>query len=226
MSFPFTVKFRLISREGQGLKKVPNILATELRGAMGTIGKRLKESASIRMRKDTGEEIKSLIIQVQGQGLNLSVVIYSQLIKAFTDAYGMRPGVRVPYGFGSRLNTWAQRRVRIGESRPLRGETHAPYTGAGPNRIFRSRAQKAQRSSVIPRGSRVTNSGARVSGSNRIRSKNRAASRLAYLTARAIFDRGLRGSHWNREALIANKTRIVRELKNAMSRAVAKINRG
>ena len=225
MSLPFTLKFRLVSHN-DNLKNAPAILANEFKKGLESIGKRLTSSAETRMRKDSGDERRSLQTVIEGKGLGINVVVYSVLLKAFIDAYGMRPGVRVPYGFGSRLHTWAQRRVRLG-SNSLPKSSSTAYDGAGPRRVFQPKTKVTQvRGTAKPRLGRVTKSGTKVKGSARIANKNKQASRLAFLVARTIFDRGIKGTNWNRKALEANKGRIIRELKNSLSRAAVRINRG
>lgn len=228
MSFPFTLKFRLVSRK-EGLKQLEKNLVTEMRGALGTIGKRLTASSESRMRRDTGESIKTLKTIIEGRGLNLSVIVYSTLLRAFIDAYGLRPGTRIPFGQGTRLNKWAERKIGTGEKTGIT-EGFSEST-IGPKRVFSP--VKVRR--VVPRIEIVTpvkrirvtkKTTGPVRAVARERAKNRAANRFAFLTAREIYHRGLKGSHWNKAALEANKGRLIRELKNAISRAVNKVRRG
>lgn len=213
MALPFKLQFRLEARNDL-LKKAPQILATEMRGGLRAIGKRLTTSASLRMRNDSGESIRSLRTEIEGQGLGLNVVVFSTLLKAFIDAYGMRPGTRVPYGFGTRLNTWAARRVNFGPSRSrTRTGTYFPRKG---------RKQQLFHGHTLSRVTATT----KVKGTHRIKNVNTNINRLAFLVSRSIFQRGIKASGWNRKALEANRAQIIQDLKNAVSRAANKIKQG
>lgn len=222
MAFPFSLKFRLEARNDL-LKEAPNILASEMRGGLQAVGHRLRTSAEVRMRRDTGAEVKSLTEIVTGRGLEYNLVVFSTLLRAFVDAYGMRPGTHVPYGKGSRLYLWAQRKVKIGPSKKLKGRS-TPYAGAGPHRMFRAGTGYNRITRVKGIG-RITK-GSKIKGNARIRAKGADASRLAYFTAKGILEHGITASHWNMQALEANRSRIIQEMQNAMLRAVGRIKRG
>lgn len=223
---PFSVQFRLVKREGIGIKQVPIILAQELQSTFKGLAKRLTASAATRMNRDTGEEIRSLKSVVERKGMDISLIVYSTLLKAFIDAYGMRPGTRVPYGRGSRIYDWASRKAHYEPQgdRPKRYVKYPAYRGAGPYRKFGGKRGSKAQIKPLSRIRRANN--IKVAGNARLQNKNKSVKRLAYLTARAIYDRGLRASHWNKEALEANRGRILRDLKDGIKRAVNRINRG
>jgi hypothetical protein len=223
----YGVKFRLVAHKDSGLKAAPKILITELRGGMKKIGDRLKVSATSRMRVDRGESVESLVTEVRGSRLDLNVTVTSHMLRAFIDAYGLRPGTHVPYGFGSRLRTWAERKARGFDSKKTKGLAD-PYKGAGPHRRFGERPTtvRLRAKGQMVRKSRVTIQTAPLTGSVRTKAKARNASRIAYRAAQSIYLRGIKASHWNKRALEANKTLITREIKNAITRAAIKINRG
>jgi hypothetical protein len=60
----------------------------------------------------------------------------------------------------------------------------------------------------------------------RTRAKDASADNIAFLAARSIFEHGIRPTHWNKEALDANKAQIIRDVTNALKRAANEINRG
>lgn len=200
-----------------GLKDAERILARNLRGGLEGLGKRLRNSAQSRMRRDLGGERKSLTIQVRGRGLDQQLLVFSTLVRAFVDALGMRRGVFIPFGPGSRLYRWASRKLATGllpEKKMMgRGQRAVPRTVSHLTR--RPRAT---------RPSRVTQR-AQVGTGVRRSKRDRAVARLAYLAARSIYERGIVGLAWNRKALEANKARIILDVRNALVRGVQEINR-
>lgn len=207
------------------LKKAPIVLQRNLRGSLETIGKRLKSSAQLRMRRDTGESQKSLKTQVSGQGLNLQLVVFSSLTQAVIDAYGLPKGIWPNSRVGSRLYRWVIRRMKGGpEAREKFKKLQAKKIKKGligkvPKRKKGKYVRSVRRSRIVPEARRL-------SASERSGLKNNDIRRLSFLVARNIFRFGIRPTHWNQKALEANKTRIVRELQNGLARAVNELNRG
>ena len=213
---PIPLHFRLLSKNLSGLANAQKIFAKNLKGSLIGLGKNLRSSAQARMRRDTGDESKSLIIKVVGRNSSLptGVEVYSTLVQAFVDAYGMRRGKLVPYRRGTKLYFWALRRSRGIESKPVQQRPR--------------RKRKVSHLSRRPKADTTKGAGGRRRGKTQKISGqgNRRADKLAFLTARAIFEHGIRPTHWNKKALDANKQNIIRQLKNALARTVNEINRG
>ena len=213
------LKFRLEARQDTALKRAPAVLERNLRKGMETIGKRLKRSAQTRMRRDLGDSQKSLVTRIEGTGLNLRLIVFSTLIQAFVDAYGLRRGVFPAFGVNSRLYKWALRKARGSESKVIReknlGKTPGPKKvkklSGRVRSVRRAKHQQAQR---------------RLNAGQRAKAKNTDARRMAFMAAKKIYYNGIRPTYWNRKALEANKHRITRDMQNAISRAVREITKG
>jgi hypothetical protein len=206
----------------QGLKDAARILGRNLKGGLEGLGKRLRASAAARMRRDTGGERRSLTIEVRGRDLNYELTVYSTLLRAFVDALGMRRGVFIPYGPGSRIYRWAARRYREGAGL----DPAKKGQGAGRRRAPRTVSHLTRRPRSSRRKSRVTPVTAARTGTQARRTKReRAIHRLAFLAARSIFEHGIVGLAWHRKALEANKARIILDVRNALVRGVQEINR-
>ena len=201
----------------EGLYKVPRILSKHLKVGLLTVGKRLAKSAQSRMRKDTGKERDSLKIEVKGRGTQLKLTVYSTLIQAKVDARGLPVGIFPPFAPGSNLYKWARRKVSG------RASQRVEIKGTVPKMTKKQISQRNKQRSKIkyirpiqltekPRGKRT-------------RALNRNAGRFAFVTARKIFRQGIRGTKWNKRALEANRTRIIREMKNALSRAIQEMKK-
>ncbi len=95
-----------------GLTQAPNIFARHLKISFQNLGKRLITSAVKRMKKDKGQSQQSLRIKVQGKGLNIRLDMYSNLVQAKVDAWGLAPEKAFPdWRAGSRLYNWVKRKV-------------------------------------------------------------------------------------------------------------------
>lgn len=211
------VKFRTIVHRDISLRKAPQVLQKHFKGGLLAVGKRLEASAARRMRKDTGASIKSLTTRVRiKSGINMELIVFSTLIQAFVDAYGLRRGVFPDFRVNSKLYNWVKRRFRGIPNRQVR----TVGTPAGPRAVTRRRIKR------INRGKRVRRPTAVVSARTRSRVRNTNIKRLTFLVARAIYRRGIAATRWPKHTLEANRTRIVREMQNAISRAVNEINRG
>lgn len=210
---PLPVGFRLLAHKNKGLKDAPKFLINNLRGTLEGLGKRLRSSAQSRMRKDTGRERDSLKIEVRGTGKSIGVTVYSTLVQAFVDAYGRPAGKFPPFRKGSRLYKWAERRYK--GYRSLRVAKKA-------DRVASSLTRKPKGAKRIKR----IKKGGPVVAMSRKNARERSIEKMAFLAARHIFERGIRPTHWNRKALEANKSRIIRDLKDALKRTVNQINRG
>jgi hypothetical protein len=209
------VRVRVLAHKSTALKAAPSILNKNLKGGLQAVGKRLQTSARTRMRKDTGSEQKNLKIEVSGNNLSLNVAVFAVLVQAFVDAYGMKRGVFPPYREGSNLYNWAKRRLRGIPVKPVR----TIGTPQGPRAIRRKipRVRKVRRINRGPAEPLTTTA--------RSRAKNTSTKRLAFLVARAIWRRGRSGTKWHTMTMDANRVRIVREMSNALTRAVNEIKR-
>lgn len=214
---PLPIRFRLVAHKDTGLRNAREILIRNMRGGLEALGKRLRTSARSRMREDTERSKNSLKIEVKGLGLGLRLEVFSTLVQAFVDAFGMRAGRFPPYRKGSRIYKWAERKSK-------------GYLSAD---VIRVKAKQAI-SHLSRRPAKVKSRLKRVknvsSGRNRVSStrtaRERSIEKQAFLVARHIYERGIRATHWNQKALDANKKAIVRELSNALSRAAHEISRG
>jgi hypothetical protein len=119
---PFALSFRVLHHNTRGLDNASQILARNLRGGMEGLGKRLRTSAQSRMRRDRGDEEKSLRIEIKSQGANTQLTVYSTLVQAFVDAYGRSRGKFPPFGVGTPLYRWAERKASGNRSRVVKLE--------------------------------------------------------------------------------------------------------
>lgn len=210
------VKFRIVAHKTGALKQAPAVLRRNLHDGLEAVGKRLQASARARMRKDTGQEQRSLKIEVAGPKLDMTLLVFSSLVQAFVDAYGMRRGIFPPFFVNSKLYIWAKRRLRGLPVKPVRtiGTPQGPRPSIVRRRIPTVRRVRRIRGPVEP-----------INASRRQRARTTNAKRVAFLIARAIYRRGRAGSKWHVKTMEANKTRIVREMKNALSEAANELRR-
>jgi hypothetical protein len=216
------VGFRLKAHKLAGLRNAPKILQKHLHGGLRGIGKRLVASSRRFMRRDTGEEQKSLVIEVSGSSFERSELeVYSTLTQAFIDAYGLRRGVFPAFRRGSRLYQWARRHANVSLSdtgNPTRTEQGPVSPIANIYRRAGGRITKVRR---VRSGSKGTNS----VGKQR-RTQLDTTERMAWAIARSVYLHGIRPTHWNERALDANKAHIINDLRNAIARAAREMSRG
>lgn len=222
---PLSLKFRLRYRKGNSVK-APQILAKEMKGGLEAVGKRLITSAHSRMRKDTGASRKSLKSVVTGKGLGYKLEVYSTVVQAFIDAYGLRAGVRPPFAVGTNLYRWASRRVTGRSSERVKTYHAPPSVTPTPKLKRKGRVRGTKKIRRLRKAGGKGTAVQTIAVSARQKAKNADAKRLAFLVARAIFKRGIKGTQWNYKTLQANRKRIIQEMSNAISRAVVKMNRG
>lgn len=207
------VTFRLKYGNIRGLQRAEFIFRNQIRAALESIGKRLRTSGIARMRKATKESARSLKIEVRTNGPVMGVTVYSTLIQAFIDAEGLRKGTFANFRKGSRLYAWAERHYGKERSKAQRVYN---FKRGRPRRKLPGRFEaKAVKQRVKPINQK---------GRQKLRDAN--VRRFAYMAARAIYDKGIKPTHWNTEALKANRNRILLELNNGIKRAVNQINRG
>lgn len=215
------VVFRLRAHKDTALKKAPSILQKNLKGGLLSLAKRLQASARTRMRKDTGEAHKSLTYRVSVKGLNMNLIVYSTLVQAFVDAYGLRRGVFPDFGVNSRLYNWVKRRMRGFPIKQVRKvgvpKQMGQFTKARRARRARIRVNRRVRKIAGPRKP--------LNATGRARAKTSDVRRLAFLVARAIYRRGVEATQWPKKTLEANRSRIIRDMSNALARSVNEIKR-
>lgn len=216
------IRFRVLTFNDSGLKNAPKILADSMRGSLEGIGKRLRASAQSRMREDRGVTKKSLRIVVKGSGLGLRLEVFSVLVQAFVDAYGIDRGrLFPPFNRASKLHAWALRKARGIESKRV------PGAAKGSREISHLKSRRPKRPLATAKVSRVKKKrNVPLTAAVRNKSLMRDADRIAFLAARSIYEKGIRATHWNKKALDANRQLIIRDLKNGLLRAVNRINRG
>lgn len=216
------IRFRNKKTNIAGIQNAPNILARNLRGGLESLGKHLRRSARTKMRNDLGGQRKSLKILVHGKPISYSLDVYSEVVQAFIDAYGLKPGTFPPFKEGSRIYAWTERKLKQGG-----------FKGQGKNtpRSISHLSRKNDNKSVTNlRRKRIDDSNLEKKGPKSKADKRRARKkantrRFAFLVARAVYEKGIKANAWNTKTLEANKARIIREVKNAISRAVNEINR-
>lgn len=214
MNRVINVKFRQKAFKIRGLKNANQILSKHMRGGLSGIGRRLKATAPRFMRKDQGTAQRSLQIKTTGTFENARVEVFSTIIQAIIDAYGLRRGVHAPYAPGSRLYRWASRKLDGRVSRTVN-----PAAGpVSPNPLRRAGGRVVR----VKRVSRVINTTARVSRT----AKERSILIFARRVARMIYLKGIKPTHWNERALEANKGHILNDLRNALRRAANEMSHG
>jgi hypothetical protein len=232
----FTIRFKLLTNPnttGKNISELPKVLKRQLRGSLTTIGKRLTRSSRSRMRKDTGTAQKSLTTKIRDDGnLDMGVTVYSTLIQAFIDAYGLKRGVMPNSRVNSELYKWVRRKIKIDKVGKFKRATltrskRVRLPGIGTKQDVRrfgrrSRARQAtELRTVTPIGQdfptrRIT---------RKQRSEHNSAKRLTFVIARHIKQAGIRATRWNREALQSNRAGIVREFQNAIKRTANELKR-
>lgn len=235
--------YPVITVEGNILD-AERILVRHTTETLDRLGRELREDVIPRMREFRGLERKSVKFQVSGRGLNKLVEVYSTLIQAFVDEYGLPPGVFPPWDIGSNIYRYVERKGlhRLSERRQFHnfnvrrrprkvshvtsrrpsskraGGSGRGAEGLGQPRPARTRSQARQAHRARVKQQSATRSRASITN-------DRAIRRVAFLIARSIFERGIRAGRPFALALEANRERVISELQQAFVRAVAEINR-
>lgn len=214
---PIPVYFTLLNYNDSGIKNAIPIIRRNVAGTLQSLGKTLKESAQRNMRRDKGDEQRSLRVMFKASGLDMSILVYSVLTHAFVDALGLAPGTFPNSRRLSPLWNWAKRKYKGIESKEVR------YARGRPKKRLehRNRVGKAKR---INRKS--SKNAPRPTIKNLSKAKARDIDRLAFVFARLIYERGIRPTQWNKKALDQNRGAIMRDIKDALDRSVNEINRG
>jgi hypothetical protein len=218
---------------GTGLKDARTIMTTALIGGLEGIGKILIPAIQGRMREFKGSEKRNLTYSIAGKGLNKSLDVYGTLIQTFIDELGLKPGTFAPWDVNTLIFAYVRRKGLA--SRP-ESERHNAGVKRQARKVFHVRQTTNAR-----RGRRYRQAGqgqlkrplARRSGKQlrelrhnaRKRARDNSTRRIAFLVARAIYERGIRANAPFARTLEAYRARIIREVGNAFIRAVNKMNR-
>lgn len=233
----------------RALRRARQTVAQSLDNGLAGLGKVLVPAVQGRMREFEGREKKSVRYVVEGRGRANSwarlLVVFSTVVQAFVDELGLKPGTFPPWDVGTKLFRYVRRRG-LTLSRP-REEHHNFGVNRAKRKIshVRSRAprghwsrtlrgtrrgrQYAQRSGEqlkrpLARRSRAQRAALRTNA--RRRARQNETRRMAFLVARAIFERGIKAGRPFARTLEANRARALQAVQNAVTRAVNKINRG
>lgn len=215
------LRFRTIAHKTNlnGLKQARPILQRNMRLGLTRIGGLFQKGAVSRMRKDTGESIKSLQIVVRGKGLDLGVLVFSEKIQALIDAQGLPRGIFPPFGEGTPLYRWAQRKIRSNPSKRVK-------LGAVPKRsLFQLNKNylRRQRLRNVTKVKKVRVG--RRRRSEQVTGLDNQGKRLAFIVARVIYRKGIRATHWNTKALQANKNKAIAYISYAIQRSITEMRR-
>ena len=232
------IRFYITKNETKGILNAERYLDKEIRDTLLELGRIIRTTARLFMRKDTGAEQESLQISVRGSKLSQRLYIYSTLNYAFSDALGIKAGkIFPPYGRGSRIRQWASRRAkgiankpvynrqgfRLSETEDKRKVSH--LSRSKKQNIGKVQQVKSGNGTTFRQGTKTEKAVDRRAAKRQARIE-RATDRIAFLTARKIFEKGTRGTYWHNKARNSERATVERELKLAFKRAVDKINRG
>jgi hypothetical protein len=234
------------------LENAGRILVRHETETLGRVGKEVREDLRGRVRKFSGEEARKLKVKLSGRGMNKFVEVFGELIQHVIDEYGLPPGTFQPWGVGSRLYKYVQRKGFSIERKGYKPLHSSSGQGKKPRRLTRKashvksrrpshiraklRAEGHQQSRPNPRGkagNRQGNSQFR-GGRDPIQHRRAIASRrretrtrqISFLVARSIFERGIRANRPFARTLESNRVYIMGELKKAINEAIDEINRG
>ena len=198
------VQFRLVSRK-KGLRTLERRLPSELKTGLLAAGKRLSRASRSYMREDTGEAKRKLRSVVRGTGMTLTLNVFSNMIQAYVDAYGLKRGTFPNFRVGGNLYNWVRRKMNRGFTEVER--TNVPKTNRRNEvrRLFLIR---------VPKVRKLSNTGMALP------KPSRAIRRRTYFVARAIYRHGISASHWNRKALDQQRANIKNDVRNAVRRAI------
>lgn len=209
------VYFTNLVYNDSGLVKASEILRRNMQGTLISLGKTLRTSAQRYMREDRGKTKKSLIIRIEkGGGLDATLLVYSTLVQAFVDAFGMSAGTFPNSRRYSPLWNWAKRKYE--------GKLSKEVKTFSRRRIRQGRNDKQN----LKRIHRVSNVAVPAKTKDISKAKLRDIDRLTFVFARHIYERGIKPTHWNKRALDSNRFAIIRDIKVTLERSVAEINRG
>lgn len=216
-----------------GIQQAQRILSAALRAALEALGPSLQTSIRSRTRYFKGQERRSVKWVVRGRGLDLTLMVYSELVQAIVDELGLAPGTFPPHRSGSLLYKWAAAKAldRVEERREMYGYRKHRKPQAVSHLRSRASNRKALQS-TRPKRRRGRRQIAPVSEQRPQtrrkvgRSRERRIEQASFLIARAIYERGIKPTMPFSKGLAANRNRVIRTIQDAVIRAVAQINRG
>lgn len=250
---PFPLKFR-VTGSTRGIEQAKQILSRSVRGGLTGVGKLLTQAIQPRTRYFEGHERRDVRYVVRGRGLALVLDVYGMLVQTVIDELGLPPGTFPPHRAGSKIYRWVEKRGMRGRSGPDNrepGKKAVRYGDVSMNaasqkevvRVNRGGAEPAKRVPLISPAQSRAIKGARLrakasregqwfnfkskgTGAFKVRRRSWRIERIAYLVARKIYDEGIKPTQPFSRGLDANRGRVMRELQNAIARAVNRINRG
>jgi hypothetical protein len=214
-----------ITGDTRGLEQSKRILSASLRGGLTGIGKLLVRAIQPRTRYFEGKERASIKSEVRGRGLALEVTVYSELVQTLVDELGLSPGIFPPFRRGTRLFRWVEKRGL--HEKVERNQQHSYRRRRASASVSHvSRSAPVRNEMRRARAARVSQRDAASSRPKSVIRRNRRIEGVAFLIARKIFETGIKPTMPLSKGLEANRNRVMRELENAVKRAVAQINRG
>lgn len=214
-----------------GLDRAEQTFFASLDGVLNNLGRHLQRGLRGRVRRFRGDERKNVKYEVTGRGFNKALSVFGDLIQLWVDEYGLRPGVFQPWGIGSRIYRYVAKLGLVRKpfdsgaraKRPRR-LSHVSTRRPGPRRAAGVQRTSPDSAGRTGRPRRYAAPVAQRSPAAERRA--RATRRIAFLVARAIFERGIKAQAPIARTFAANESKILRDIANAFSRAVYKINRG
>lgn len=218
---------------GKGLETAPKILTDAIVGGLEGLGKILIPAVTGRMRLFTGAERRNVSTRITGRGINRSLEVFGTLVQTFIDELGLPPGTFPPWDTNTLLFRYVRRQGLVGRPtterhyagvrRRARKVIHVRQSAnARRGRRYRQRAQDDLKRPLARRSAKQVRE---LRKNARRRARDNSTRRLAFLVARAIFERGITANKPFARTLEAYRARIIREVANAFIRAVNKINR-
>jgi hypothetical protein len=219
---------------GKGLETAPKILTDAVVGGLEGLGKLLIPAVAGRMRATfTGAEKRNLTSLVSGRGVNKSLEVFGTLVQTFIDELGLPPGTFPPWDVDTLIFKYVRRRGLVGRPtdkrhyagvrRRARKVVHVRQnSNARRGRRYRQKPQDQLKRPLARRSAKQLRE---LRKNARRRARDNATRRLAFLVARAIFERGIAANKPFANTLEAYRARITREVANAFIRAVNTINR-
>lgn len=218
---------------GTGLKDARTIFTDAIIGGLEGLGKILMPAVAGRMRRFQGLEQRNLATRIEGRGLNKSLEVFGTLVQTFIDELGLAPGTFPPWDVNTALFKYVRARGLVkrptterhyaNQRRRARKVIHVRQSSnARRGRRYRQKSQDQLKRPLARRSGKQVRE---LRKNARRRARNNATRRLAFLVARAIFERGIKANAPFAKTLEAYEARIIREIANAFTRAVNKVNR-
>jgi hypothetical protein len=239
------IKFNL-TMNVKGLTDAESILVRSVNNAFDALGTHLQRGVRSRVKYFVGREKRGVKYEVTGRGLSKSLYVFGELVQHFIDELGLPPGTFPPWGVGSALFRWASKKTQLTSIQQRDGSTarrrarrisHVKTRQPKSARRASGTVSPVRTGSGSPARTRPRIAGLRTRGGKRAAKtrsnrsersvrRERNVRRLAFLAARAIYERGIRAGQPFGKTLEANRAKIVRDVENAFRRAIVAINRG